>query len=57
MKKMSRPNLNNDRDCNRCIWSTRDGGCSSFDCEFVDKNDAYKAWIAQQERKTGKANE
>lgn len=46
--------LDDDRDCNRCLWATRDGGCASFDCKFVDKTEAYKAWIAQQERKTGK---
>jgi len=43
--KMSR--LNDDRDCNRCLWATRDGGCASFDCEFVDKNEAYTAWKSQ----------
>jgi hypothetical protein len=31
-------------DCNRCIWATRNGGCASWDCDFVLKDDAYKAW-------------
>ena len=35
--------------CHTCIWSTRDGGCSSWDCEFVDKREAYKAWKEKQE--------
>ena len=31
-------------DCNKCLWATRDGGCATWDCEFVKKGDAYKAW-------------
>lgn len=37
-----------ERDCNKCLWATRDGGCASWDCEFVSKQDAYDAWKAQQ---------
>lgn len=33
-----------DRDCDKCIWSTRSGGCSSWDCVFVDKHEAFEAW-------------
>ena len=33
-----------ERDCNNCIWSSRDGNCSSWECEFVDKREAYNAW-------------
>lgn len=29
-------------DCNRCVWSRRDGGCNSWDCNFIDQNDAVK---------------
>lgn len=36
-------------DCNNCIWSSRDGSCSSWDCEFVDKREAYKAWKERQD--------
>lgn len=31
-------------DCNKCLWATRDGSCASWNCEFVPKSDAYKAW-------------
>ena len=41
--------MESERNCNACIWSTRDGGCSSWDCEFVDKMEAYKAWKEKQE--------
>ncbi len=33
-------------DCNKCIFATRDGGCTSWDCEFIDKQEAYEAWKA-----------
>jgi len=31
-------------DCNKCVWGTRDGGCASWECEFIDRDDAVKAW-------------
>ena len=31
-------------DCNKCLWATRDGSCASWNCEFVPKSVAYKAW-------------
>ena len=31
-------------DCNKCVWGTRDGGCASWDCEFIDRDEAVKAW-------------
>ena len=34
----------NERDCNHCLWATRDGGCASWNCEYVNKQDAYEAW-------------
>ena len=37
--------------CNKCIWSTRSGGCSSWNCIFVDKDEAYKAWCEKYETK------
>ena len=33
-----------DKDCNRCLWATRDGGCASWECEFISKADAYEAF-------------
>ena len=39
-------------DCNNCIWSSRDGSCSSWECEPVDKREAYKAWIEKKERES-----
>lgn len=38
-------------DCNKCVWGTRDGGCASWDCEFIDRAEAVKAW-----RKMSEAN-
>ena len=38
-----------DRDCNACIWATRDGGCASWECEYVNKREAYNAWKEKQE--------
>lgn len=35
-------------DCNKCLWATRDGGCASWDCKFVQKGDAYNAWIRKE---------
>ena len=35
-------------DCNKCIWSTRDGGCVSWECDFVSHEDA-RAMIAEKE--------
>lgn len=37
-----------ERDCNRCIWATRDGGCASWDCEFIAKRDAATAYMASR---------
>lgn len=38
-------------DCNKCVWGTRDGGCASWECEFIDRVEAVKAW-----RKMSEAN-
>lgn len=38
------------RECNECIWSTRDGSCSSWDCDFIDKEEAAIAWREKKER-------
>lgn len=32
------------RDCNRCLWATRNGSCASWDCRFVDQREAYEAY-------------
>lgn len=39
-------------DCNKCVWARRDGGCTSWDCEFIDKDEAVKAW-KEKKRKEG----
>ena len=39
-------------DCNKCIFATRDGGCASWECKFVDKEEAYKAWKVAKEHPT-----
>lgn len=36
--------------CDKCIWSTRSGGCSSWNCNFVDKHEAYEAWQEKHEK-------
>jgi len=43
-------------DCNKCIWSTRDGGCVSWECDFVSHEDARKM-IAEKDRKDGETDE
>ena len=30
--------------CNECIWSTRDGGCSAWNCEYIPQGEAAEAW-------------
>ena len=35
---------NSKLDCNKCVWGERDGGCASWDCEFIDRDEAVKAW-------------
>lgn len=35
---------NTERDCDKCIFSTRSGGCVSWNCEFIDIREAEKAW-------------
>lgn len=35
-----------DRDCNNCLYATRDGGCASWDCNYIS--------IAEAEPKRGK---
>lgn len=32
------------RDCDKCVWACRNGGCASWDCEFIDQEEAAKAW-------------
>ena len=43
-------------DCNKCIWSTRDGGCVAWKCEFVSHEDA-RAMIDEKAQKDGKNHE
>lgn len=47
-----------DRDCERCVHSRPFGGennnrCTSWDCEFIDRQEAIKAYrekMAEKER-------
>ena len=41
--------MGNERECNKCLWATRDGNCASWDCEFVPKREAYEAWKRTKE--------
>ena len=35
-------------DCNKCIWSTRDGRCVSWECDFVSHEDARRIdWLSE----------
>ena len=35
-------------DCNKCIWSTRSGGCVSWECDFVSHEDARRIdWLSE----------
>lgn len=36
-------------DCNKCIWSTRDGGRVSWKCDFVSHEDARKMIVEKEE--------
>ena len=43
----------NDRDCERCVHSRPYGGesnnrCTSWDCEFIDRKEAIKAYREKQ---------
>ena len=38
-------------DCNDCIWSTRDGGCVSWECKFVSHEDARR--MLEKKQKDG----
>lgn len=35
-------------DCNKCIWARRDGGCNSWDCNFIAMDEV----VIREERKT-----
>ena len=47
-----------DRDCNRCLYATRDGGCASWDCNFISISEAERALVRAEmslpEPKTGR---
>ena len=35
-------------DCNKCIWSTRSGGCVSWECKFFSHEDARRIdWLSE----------
>lgn len=38
-------------DCNKCLWATRDGGCASWNCEFIPMKEAAEAWKVEQTQK------
>ena len=33
-----------DRDCKNCARNKPDVGCTSWDCDFIDRKEAIKAW-------------
>lgn len=38
----------NDRDCNNCIRCTPDSGCTSWDCDYINRKEAIEVWKAYQ---------
>lgn len=38
----------NDRDCNNCIRCTPDRGCTSWDCDYINRKEAIEVWKAYQ---------
>lgn len=43
-----------ERNCDKCIFSTRSGGCVSWNCEFIDIREAEKAWKSLTYRSTSR---
>ena len=39
------------RDCDKCVWATRSGSCSSWNCDFINQAEAAEAWREKQETK------
>ena len=39
----------NDRNCDSCIHKTAEG-CRSWECEYINRDDAIEAWREKQER-------
>lgn len=37
-----------DRMCDSCVWSTRSGGCASWDCHFIKQQTAVDALMNQK---------
>ena len=37
-------------DCDKCLWATRSGECVKWNCECVDKREAYEAWKEKHEK-------
>lgn len=44
------------RDCKTCAYDTRDG-CSTWDCEYINRNEAIEAWKREQIRMRGLRDE
>lgn len=38
-----------DRDCDNCARCTRNG-CTSWDCDFIPRKEAIKAYIEKREK-------
>lgn len=36
------------KDCNKCLWASRNGNCVSWECNFVDMAEAYRAYCMKQ---------
>ena len=55
LRAAKKKGVNTMPNCNKCIWSTRDGGCVSWECDFVSHEDARK--MIEKERKDGDRND
>ena len=38
-------------DCNTCIWACRDGSCASWDCDYINQDEAAKVVYCKDCRK------
>lgn len=39
-----------DRDCRNCVRNRPDVGCTSWDCEYINRDEAIEAWKKVHEK-------
>lgn len=49
-----------DRDCKTCVWSSpwegEGNGCTTWDCEYINKREAAEAWREKHKSEEGENN-